>query len=429
MPSPFRLHGSSTGRIRYEGSVTTLVVIHATPTRAPAPAVSHAPVADIVVAVAVSTVAVGIAVAAAGNDGSGLSRHAGSGGLSPFGIGLIVVSTMPLAWWRRAPFGIFALCATSAVVLAAGDYPIGFPFGAVVALYLLAASRDRTQWTSAMTLTVIGFLVAYLAATAWVSGDVRGLELSHTVLAVAVAWFAGERARLRRAQHADLHERAIRAERESESERRLAVAEERARIARDLHDAAGHAVNVIAVRAGAARLRHHLEPDRALDALEAIEELARRTAAEIDHIVGSLRDQDIGPVAPALTPPGMASLDQLVTTHRDAGVDVTMRAAGNFATITGTAMDRAGFRILQEALTNAARHGTGSVMVEVHCDDAGLDLNVTNPISTTASRHGTGGHGLVGMRERATLLGGTIDIGPIGAEFVVHAYIPSTERR
>ncbi len=375
----------------------------------------------------VSTVAVGVAVAA-GNDGSGLSRHAGSGGLQPFGVGLIVVSTMPLAWWRRAPFRIFALCATSAVVLAAGDFPIGFPFGAVVALYLLAASRDRTQWTRPMTLAVVGFLATYLGATAWASGDVRGLELSHTVLAVAVAWFAGERARLRRAEHADLHERTNRAERESERERRLAVAEERARIARDLHDAAGHAVNVIAVRAGAARLRHHIEPDRSRDALEAIEELARRTAAEIDHIVGSLRDKDTDPVTPAPTPPGMASLDQLITAHRDAGLDVTMRAQGDFATVAGTAIDRAGFRILQEALTNAARHGAGSVMVELRWDDDGLDLNVTNPLPATMAARSGGGHGLVGMRERATLLGGTIDTGPIGAEFVLHAHIPSTER-
>src|SRR5206468_446811 len=114
-------------------------------------------------------------------------------------------------------------------------------------------------------------------------------QLLHSGLAWTVAWFAGERARLRHLHMADLHERASRSEREAERERLLAVAEERARIARDLHDSAGHAISVIAVRAGAARLRHGQEPDRSLLALEAIENLARQTATDIDHIVGTLR--------------------------------------------------------------------------------------------------------------------------------------------
>ena len=131
----------------------------------------------------------------------------------------------------------------------------------------------------------------------------------------------------RREQLAELRDRALRAEREAERERLLAVAEERARIARDLHDSAGHAISVIAVRAGAARLRHQQDPDRSLVALEAIEELARQTAAEIDQLVGTLRD---GGSANGVVegPPSLASLETLVAHHQAAGLEVTLDTAG-----------------------------------------------------------------------------------------------------
>src|SRR6266511_2990460 len=145
-------------------------------------------------------------------------------------------------------------------------------------------SRDRENSTGA----VVALFLAILGATAYGQGGFPGGELFHTGVDFAVAWFAGERTRLRRQRIAALRERALVAEREGERERRLAVAEERARIARDLHDAAGHAINVIAVRAGSARMRKN--PERSQAALEAIEELARKTAGEIDQIVGTLRD-------------------------------------------------------------------------------------------------------------------------------------------
>lgn len=146
-----------------------------------------------------------------------------------------------------------------------------------------------------------------------------GTELLHTGLAWAVAWFAGERTRLRREHIAELEERALRAEREAERERRLAAAEERARIARDLHDSAGHAISVIAVRAGAARLRHDEDPERSRLALEAIEQVARQTVAEIDEIFGTLRDGR-SPRGAVEAPPGLASLDALVERHTSAGL-------------------------------------------------------------------------------------------------------------
>jgi len=249
-----------------------------------------------------------------------------------------------------------------------------------------------------------------------------GSELLHTGLAWAVAWFAGERTRLQREQIAELGERALRAEREVERERLLAAAEERARIARDLHDSAGHAINVIAVRAGAARLRHHQDPDRSLLALEAIEEVARRTAEDIDQIVGNLRSA--GSVNEVVEPPiGLASLDTLIARHREAGLEVMFDGSGTPRRLS-TAVDQAAYRILQEALTNATRHGAGSARIDIGFGDDVVELTVTNPMLERRMPPSAGGHGLVGMRERATLLGGTLHAEDAGGTFRVRARIP-----
>jgi signal transduction histidine kinase len=278
-------------------------------------------------------------------------------------------------------------------------------------------------WPPRATATVVGLFLAYLAAAGTARGGFPAAELLHSGLAWAVAWFAGERTRLRRLHLADLRERARRAECDAETERRLAAAEERARIARDLHDSAGHAISVIAVRAGAARMRHHEDPDRSLAALQAIEELARTTAGEIDQIVGTLRDGEPGE-APDLPPPGLASLDTLVARHQGAGLAVTVESSGPLRRL-GSAADRAAYRILQEALTNAARHGTGRAHIQVAYGEAAVDLTVTNPTRNgrSAPRPG-GGHGLPGMRERATLLGGDLRAERVDGAFRVHARIP-----
>jgi len=202
----------------------------------------------------------------------------------------------------------------------------------------------------------------------------------------------------------------------------LAVAEERARIARDLHDSAGHAISVIAVRAGAARLRHHQDPDRSLGALEAIENLARLTADEIDQIVGTLR-QGGAPSGAIEAPLGLVSLDTLIARHRAAGLEVTVDTSGTPRPLGGPA-DQAAYRILQEALTNAARHGAGSARVELAFGDAAVELTVTNPVLARGSPRSSGGHGLVGMRERASLLGGDFDAERDNGAFRAHARIP-----
>jgi signal transduction histidine kinase len=376
------------------------------------------------VAIAAAVLAVSLALLARGGFGFGGPEP---GELDWVGGLLIAGSTVPLVAWRREPHAVFVLTASASVLLGAFDYPIGLPLGPTVALYLFAASRDdQDPWTRANRATVIGLFLAYLGATAVGGGGFPGSELFHTGLAWAVAWFAGERTRLRRAHIKELHERAARAAREAERDRRLAVADERARIARDLHDAAGHAINVIAVRAGAARLRQ--DPERSQATLEAIETLARKTVAEVDQIVGTLRDRSSTNEA-VDAPTGLASLDTLVARHAAAGLDVRVTSTGEPRELD-RATDQAAYRILQEALTNAARHGTGAARVELAFDATAMQLTISNPASDeTARRPNGGGHGLVGMRERATLLGGGLETERANQTFRIRARIPYEGRR
>ena len=346
-----------------------------------------------------------------------------SGTLDLISVALAACSTLPIVAWRLAALGVFALTAGASVILVGLGYRIDLLLGPAVALYLLAASRDGDHpWTRRTAAVALGLFIVYLIVAGLARGAVPDSEILHTGLTWGVAWFAGERTRLRREQLAELHARAARADREAERERLLAVAEERARIARDLHDSAGHAINVIAVRAGAARLRHRADPDRSLAALEAIEEVARQTAAEIDQIVGTLREA--GPSAEAVAlPAGLASLDALIARHREAGLKVGLTVSGQRRPL-GPAVDQAAYRILQEALTNAARHGDRSARIELAFGDVSIEVSVANPVAPGSSSLTSEGHGMVGMRERATLLGGTLESGQADGRFRIRARLP-----
>jgi signal transduction histidine kinase len=372
------------------------------------------------VALAGATLAGSLSLLAHGGIRFGVSET-GSGDLDWISGLLAACSTLPLVAWRRAPGAVFILTGSASVLLGGLGYPSGLPLGPTVALYLFAASRDEEHpWTRRSSGTVVALFVALLGATALGDGGFPGSELFHTGLAWGAAWFAGDRTRLRRDQFAELQERALRAERDAERERRLAAAEERGRIARDLHDAAGHAINVIAVRAGTARLRK--DPERSQAALEAIEELARKTVGEIDQIVGTLRERgaENGAVD---APPGLASLDTLVGRHAAAGLEVSVAKEGEPRRLE-SALDQAAYRILQEALTNAARHGAGPARVELAYGEAALELTVSNRAPAQVAPRPNGGHGLVGMRERATLLGGSLDVESANGSFRVRARFP-----
>jgi signal transduction histidine kinase len=337
---------------------------------------------------------------------------------------LTALASLPLVVWRRAPLAVFVATAVASTVLRGIAEPAGPPLGPTVAVYLVAFSGDGSRARTRLTLAVVGImLVAHLAATGLRQDAFPGVETLFGVLTWGGAWLAGDRTRLRRERMAELEERALRAEREAERERLLAAAEERGRIARDLHDSAGHAMNVILVHAGMGRLQSERDPESAREAFATIEEVARETVGEIDQMVRVLREDSSAPgeVEP---PPGLAALDGLVKRHRAAGLRVTTTISGDRRPLP-PGVDRGAYRILQEALTNAARHGDGTAAVELAFGPEVLDVTVANPIGPERNaRAAGGGHGVVGMRERAALLGGSLDVGARNGSFELHARLP-----
>jgi signal transduction histidine kinase len=344
------------------------------------------------------------------------------GGASPLELLGVALSSLPLVAWRGAPLAVFVVTALGSSLVYALAEPDGPPIGPTLAVYLMALSGDGSRARTRLTLAAVALLLAVHV----VAGGVLGAEILFGVLVWGGAWLAGDRARLRRERLAELEERARRAEREAERERRLAAAEERGRIARDLHDSAGHAINVILVHAGMGRLQTERDPERARQAFETIEEVARETVGEIDQMVRALREDAAAPdgVEP---PPGLAALEGLAERHRATGLRVTTAFGGERRPLP-PGVDLAAYRILQEALTNAARHGDGAARVEVGFGERELELAVTNGLAGGAAGPANGGgHGLVGMRERAALLGGSLEAGARDGRFEVRARLPVRE--
>jgi signal transduction histidine kinase len=343
---------------------------------------------------------------------------AAANNLDALGFVLALLASVPLAARRVAPLAVFGLTTAATALLYAFDYSLGPPLGLAVALYTVAASRDELRGGKRLTPIVVASLfVPFMLVS---QHDFPfGPEVLLGGLVWLTAWFAGDRTRLRRERIAALEERALRAERETERERRLAVAEERTRIARDLHDSAGHAINVILVQTGAARLLRDRDPERSREALETVEEVARETLGEIDQLVRGLREDGSDEVEP---PPGLAALDALAERHRASGHTIRTEITGSRRPLAPR-VDRAAYRILQEALTNATRHGHGATEVSVIFGADDLELTVENPTRANQAI-GSDGHGLVGMRERAALLGGTLEAGAAAGAFRVRARLP-----
>lgn len=326
---------------------------------------------------------------------------------------LVAVTVAPLLVRRTRPVLAFAASTIALSALVLVDAPIGFPLASGVALYAFASTRASTAGHVRTGLVVAGGFVVYVASCAISIGTAPWSELLHTALLWSACWLAGERARLQREQIEELRRDALR-------ERALAAAEERMSIARDLHDAVGHTINVIAVHAGGARLRHAENPDRSLVTLTTIEELARQTVAEIDGMVAGLRSvDDLRDVTPA----SLDSLPSLVGQHLDAGHHVEVSVHG-IARRLPAAVDQAAYRITQECLTNATRHGCGPVDVQVDYGADVISVTITNPTPDNAHEPRVG-HGLTGAGERAHLVGGRLDTTVGAGRFVVTAVLPT----
>jgi signal transduction histidine kinase len=341
--------------------------------------------------------------------------------LDLLGGALAVLSSVPLAGRRVAPLSVLGVVTAATAALYGFGYGLGPPMGFAVALYSASENRDETRprtWAAAVVLSIVVLLGPHLIRDGLAAELLLGGAVS------SAAWFAGDRARLRRERIAELEERARRAEREAERERRLAASEERTGIARDLHDSAGHAINVILVQAGAARLLQERDPERSREAIETIEEVARDTLGEIDQLVRALRENSSP--AEVEPPPGLAALDALAARHRSSGLAVTVSIEGPRRPLAPV-VDQAAYRILQEALTNAARHGAGSAEVEIDYGPTQLEVSVTNPTAQDAIARNGGTHGIVGMRERTQLLGGSLETAARDGLFILRARLPYGE--
>jgi signal transduction histidine kinase len=349
-------------------------------------------------------------------------EDSGTNELDPAAIALAALASLPLVGRRRAPLAVFVFTTCASAALFAVAAPAGPPVGPTIALYGVAARLGESRAGQRLSLAVVVVMLAiHLTAVGLQENSFPATPLAFAVVLWGGVWLAGERSRLRAERLKELEERALRAEREADRERRLAAAEERMRIARDLHDSAGHAINVILVHAGLGRLRTGQDAEGAREALETIEEVARETAGEIDQLVGVLRqDAPLGEVEP---PPGVAAVEELVARHRAAGLNVSATIEGQRRPLPAN-VDRGAYRILQEALTNAARHGNGSAEVLVRFGPEAVELSVTNSMRAPETSPGGTGHGVIGMRERADLLGGSLEAAADAGRFRVHARLP-----
>jgi signal transduction histidine kinase len=354
-----------------------------------------------------------------------LAAHRANRGLDPLGVVLAALTCVPLLARRRAPLTAFASSTAASAALGGLGYALGPPFGATAALFFVAADARTPPRIRQVGTVAVGLFALHVGATASAHHGVPASALLFGPVVWGGTWIAGDQLRQRRARFAELEERARRAEHERARERRLAAAEERMRIARDLHDSAAHAINVILVQAGAARLLGERDPAAARVALGTIEDVARETIGEIDQLVRGLREERNGAAPTGVEPPaGLAALDALVARHRAAGLALELRVDGPRRPLAPS-LDQAAYRIVQESLTNAARHGDGRAAVAIAYGERELELRVVNPVGAEPNgAPGEHGHGIPGMRERAALLGGSLELERGGGRFLVRARLP-----
>ncbi|MFG2333746.1 sensor histidine kinase [Streptomyces sp. NPDC048604] len=349
---------------------------------------------------------------------------------SAVSVAFMVCGAAALVLRRRAPRAVLAATvAISLAELVVEDPRAPVAMSAVVALYTVASRTDRpTTWrVGLVTMTVLTCSAMSFGSSPWYSQENIGL-FAWTGMAAA----AGDAVRSRRAFVAAIRERAERAERTREEEARRRVAEERLRIARDLHDVVAHHIALVNVQAGVAAHVMDKRPDQAKEALAHVREASRSALDELRATVGLLR-QSGDPEAPTEPAPGLARLDELLDTFRNAGLPVELARTDDDGGLPA-AVDLAAYRIIQEALTNVRKHAGPDARAEVSVVRVGRTVEITvlddgAPQPAAEDAVPVGGHGLVGMRERAGALGGALTAAPrYGGGFRVQAILPVTAR-
>ena len=339
------------------------------------------------------------------------------------GIALALLQTLPLAVRRWRPVGVLAVvaAATLGAAIARDGGGLG-PVCVLVALYSVAAHCPRRQaaWAG----------IAAWAALTWPllreGGGPGGPQQIGLAAAIslgfpALAWLSG-------AYVSELRARAARSRREQELETGRAVAEEQARVGRELHDVIAHTLSVIVIQAGAAEDVFGARPQAARQALGAIGAAGRQALAELRRVLAAVRPQPGQEEDGWAPPPGLSGLGELLAQVRAAGLTVTARIDGAPADLPA-GLDLAAYRIVQEALTNTLKHARAQAAeVNLRYSPAGLVLEVTDdgqPAAPAGPRGPAPGRGLIGIRERAALHGGTCQAGPRpGGGFGVRVSLP-----
>jgi signal transduction histidine kinase len=326
-----------------------------------------------------------------------------------FDILAVIAFTTPLLARRRFPFkaplAVFVvLCATSFVDNRLVPDAFTTFLVALAAIFLIGMHRERTQAVAGLAVVQgMAILVGHNDPTQ-TGGDYVWLAITFTV-----AWTVGFGVGGKFREVDEAKERAERAEREREERARLAVSEERARIARELHDVVGHSVSVMTVQASA--VRRLLEPDQEREraALLVVEQTGREALAEMRRMVGVLRRPE---EAPALAPqPTLEQLERLIENAREAGLPVELRVEGEPVQLSA-GVDLTAYRLVQEGLTNALKHARAAkAEVLVRYTDGHVELTVSDD-GPGGGDGDKGGHGLVGMRERISVYGGELEAGP-----------------
>jgi signal transduction histidine kinase len=329
-----------------------------------------------------------------------------------------VAATVPLLFRRRWPFAVFAAVTLVAMV---ANVDGAWVLPVLIALYTIGSQRSWEGTIAAVAAIPASGVVVGVASGLLGGADLRAGDLIGSTLMASIAAGMGLYVGSKRSGMDALRERAERLQREQELLAERAVAEERVRIAQELHDVVAHNVSLIVVQAQA--LGATVPDPRVVEATDGIADLGRRAMTDMHRTLKLLRAVD-GSGAEREPQPGLGDLDALLDRARAAGVPIDLAVEGEPRPLPET-VDLSAFRIVQEALTNVVKHaGRARTTVMLSYRPDALELTITDS-GNGAADPATGGHGLIGMHERAALFGGTLNAGPRdGHGFEVRASLP-----
>lgn len=325
---------------------------------------------------------------------------------------VLTVASGALCWRRSHPAVVLGLTLVATILA------MGLGWSELVGVVMLVALHSVGRYATDDRWSYIGLgaVLALVVVSSVADPSTAAAEMGFGLLLTFVVWHIGRRLRMR-----DAH--AARREREQAAEARRAVAEERTRIARELHDVVAHRVSLMTVQAGAAKTVAADDPESAAEAMQAVEQAGRQALDELRHLLGVLRpDADIEALAPQ---PCLTDVPRLVDQFRAAGLDVSLTMDGAQIELPAR-VDLSAYRIVQEALTNVLKHAGPGARTEVRLstDRRSVAIEVLDDGHGVPVLTGSG-HGIIGMRERALLLGGHLEAGPRpGRGFRVVAHLP-----